>query len=122
MLTLLHRLFQLLLVIAEQGMDFAMCFLADGVDLRSELLARSVWILIEQRLNPVVVLLEQGLDLPLLFSGQFEIPCQAREFLIDGLRCMDMRKQLTCRGLLSRVILRQCELGICGILQRIGYA
>jgi hypothetical protein len=51
---LLHRLFQLLLVIAEQGMDFAMCFLADCVDLRPELLARSV---------------------PLLFRGQFEIPC-----------------------------------------------
>jgi hypothetical protein len=54
-LALLHRLFQLLLVIAEQGMDFMMRFVADRVDLRTELLARSVRILVDQRLNPVVV-------------------------------------------------------------------
>jgi hypothetical protein len=37
---LLHRLFQLLLVIAKQGMDFTMRLLADSVNLRTELLAR----------------------------------------------------------------------------------
>ena len=58
MLALLHRLFQLLLVIAQQGMDFTVRFLADRVNLRTELLARSVRILIEQRLNPVVVLIK----------------------------------------------------------------
>jgi hypothetical protein len=69
MLAFLHRLFQLLLVIAKQGMDFMMRFIADSVNLRSELLARSVRILIEQRLNPVMVLLKQRPDLSLLFRS-----------------------------------------------------
>jgi hypothetical protein len=62
MLALLHRLFQLPLMIAKQGMDLTMRFLADSVNLLTEVLARSVRILIEQRLNPVVVLLEQRAD------------------------------------------------------------
>jgi hypothetical protein len=69
MLALLHRLFQLLLLIAKQGMDFTMRFLADSVNLRTELLARSVRILIEQRLNPIVVLLKERPDLLLLFRS-----------------------------------------------------
>lgn len=66
---LLHRLFQFLLVIAEQGMDFTVRFLADSVDLRTEFLARRVRILIDQRLNLVVVLLQQRPDLLLLLRS-----------------------------------------------------
>src|ERR1700693_6395614 len=66
---LLHRLFPFLLVIAEQGMDFTVRFLADSVDLRTELLARSVRILIHQRLNLVVVLHQQRPDLLLLLRS-----------------------------------------------------
>jgi hypothetical protein len=66
---LLHRLFQFLLVIAKQGMDFTMRVVADSVNLRTERLARRVRILIEQRLNPVVVLLEQRPDLLLLIRS-----------------------------------------------------
>jgi hypothetical protein len=68
-LALLHRLFQALLMIGKQGMDFTMRFVADTVNLRAEILARSARILIEQRLNPVPVLLEQRPDLLLLFRG-----------------------------------------------------
>ena len=60
MLALLHRLLQLFLVIAKQGMDFTMRFVADSVNLRPEFLARSVWTLIEQRLNSIVVRHEAG--------------------------------------------------------------
>jgi hypothetical protein len=35
MLALAHRLFQFPLAIAEQGVDFAVGIIADGVDLRS---------------------------------------------------------------------------------------
>jgi hypothetical protein len=69
MLALLHRFFQLLLVIVEQAMDFTMRFIADSVNLRSELLARCVRILVEQCLNPVVVLLERRPDLLLLLCS-----------------------------------------------------
>jgi hypothetical protein len=69
MLALLHRLFQKFLVIAKQGMDFTMRFNADRVNLRAEFLARSVRILIEERLNSVVVLLKQRPDLSLLFRS-----------------------------------------------------
>jgi hypothetical protein len=69
MLALLQRLFQLLLVSAKQAMDLTMRFVADGVNLRTELLARCSRILIEQRLNPVVMLLEHGPDLLLLFRS-----------------------------------------------------
>ena len=41
MLALLHRLLQLLLVIAQQRMDFTMRFVTDSVNLRTERLARS---------------------------------------------------------------------------------
>jgi len=47
MLALLHRLFQLLLMIAEQTMDLTMRLLAYNVNLRTEFLARSVRILFE---------------------------------------------------------------------------
>jgi hypothetical protein len=95
MLALLHRLFQLLLVIAKQGMDFMMRFVADSVNLRTELLARSVRILIEERLNPVMVLLKQRLDLLLLFGSQLQIFRKVSKFLVDRLWRMDVLKLLT---------------------------
>jgi hypothetical protein len=95
-LALLQRLFQLLLVSAKQDMDLAMRCVADSVNLRTELLARCGRILIEDRLNPVVVLLEQGPDLPLLFRSQLEILCQTSELLVDRLRRVDVLKLLTC--------------------------
>ncbi len=95
-LALLQRLFQLLLVSAKQDMDLMMRIVADSVNLRTELLARRGRILIEHRLNPVVVLLEQGPDLPLLFRSQLEILCQTSELLVDRLRRMDVLKLLTC--------------------------
>jgi hypothetical protein len=95
MLALLHCLFQLLLVIAKQGMDLTMRFVADSVNLRAEILARSIRILIEQRLNPIVVLLKQGPDLLLLYRSQSQVFRKPSKFLVDGLRRMDMLKLLT---------------------------
>src|SRR6266576_1628092 len=73
MLALLHRLLQFFLVIREQSMNLAVRFVADGVNLRTELLSRRLRILIEQRLNLIVVLVEQRPDLLLLFRGQLQI-------------------------------------------------
>jgi hypothetical protein len=42
---------------------------ADRVNLRTKLLARRCRTLIEQRLNPVMVVIKQNPDLPLLFRG-----------------------------------------------------
>jgi hypothetical protein len=42
MLALLHRVFQLFLVIARQGMNFAMHFIADGANLRHKPLCRRI--------------------------------------------------------------------------------
>jgi hypothetical protein len=66
MFALQHRLFQFLLVISKQGMNLALRFVADSVNLRSKLLPRSCRILIEQRLDPIVVLVKQRPDLLLL--------------------------------------------------------
>ena len=94
MLALLHRLFQFLLVAGKESMNLAMRFAADSVNLRTKLLPRSFWILIEQRLNPIVVLLKQRPDLPLLFRSQLQIFRKASKFLVDRLRRMDMLKLL----------------------------
>jgi len=55
-LVLLHRLFQFFLVVRKQSMNLPVRVGADGVNLRSELLPRSSWVLVEQILNPVMVL------------------------------------------------------------------
>ena len=73
MLPLDHRLFQFFLVISKQCMDLAVGFGADRVNLRSKVLPRSFRILIEQRLNFIVVLLKQRPDLSLLFPSQLQI-------------------------------------------------
>jgi hypothetical protein len=50
---------------------------------------RGVRILIEQRLNLVVVSLEQRPDLSLLCRGEFQIFYQVIEFLVDRPRAVD---------------------------------
>ena len=60
MLALKHRLFQFLLVIGKQSMNLAVRFVADSVNLRTKLLPRSRRILIEQRLNPIMVCAMRG--------------------------------------------------------------
>jgi hypothetical protein len=105
MLALLHRLFQFFLVIGKQGMNLAVRFVADSVNLRTKLLPRSCRILIEQRLNPILVLLKQRPDLLPLFRSQLQIFRKASKFLVDRLRRMDMLKLLTRRGLLYRIVL-----------------
>jgi len=60
-----------------------------------KLLPRSCRILIEQRLNPIVVLLKQRPDLLLLFRSQLQIFRKASKFLVDRLRRMNMLKLLT---------------------------
>jgi hypothetical protein len=94
-LALLHRLFQFLLVISKQSVNLAVRFVADSVNLRTKLLSRRCGILVEQRLNLVVVLLKQGPDLLLLFRSQLQIFAKASKFLVDRLRRMDMLKLLT---------------------------
>src|SRR6202035_3933606 len=105
MLALLHRLFQFFLVISKQSMNLAVRFVADRMNLRTQLLPRSRRILIEQRLDLIVVLLEQRPDLLLLFRSQLQVFCKMSELLVDRLRCMDMLKLLTRRWLLCPVIL-----------------
>jgi hypothetical protein len=95
MLALLHRPFQFFLAVAKQTMNLAVRFVADSMNLRTKLLPRSCRILIEQRLNPIVVLFKQRPDLLLLFRGQLQTLRTASKFLINRLRRMDMLKLLT---------------------------
>jgi hypothetical protein len=90
MLALLHRLFQFFLVIAKQSMNLAVRFVAGSVNLRTKLLPRSFRILVEQRLNLVVVLFKQRPHLLLLFRSQLQIFRKPSKFLADRLRRMDM--------------------------------
>jgi hypothetical protein len=94
MFALLHRLFQFFLVISKQGMNLVVRIVADSVNLRTKLLPRRCRILIEQRLNPVMVLLKQRPDLLLLFRSQLQIFRKASKFLVDRLRRMNMLKLL----------------------------
>ena len=84
-----HRLFQLFLVIGEQSMNLVMRFVADGVNLRTKLLTRCSRIVIEQRLNLVVVLHKKKPDLRLLFPSQLQVFREPSKFLVDRLRRMD---------------------------------
>jgi hypothetical protein len=95
MLAQLHRLLQFFLVIGKQSMNLAMSFVADSVNLRTEVLTRRVRILIDQRLNFVVVLLKQGPDLLQLFRSQLQIFRKASKLLINRLPRMDALKLLT---------------------------
>jgi len=95
MLALLHRLFQFFLVISKQSMNLVVRIVADSMNLRSKLLPGRFRILIEQRLNPIMVLLKQRPDLFLLFESQFQILRNLSKFLVDRLRRMEMLKLLT---------------------------
>jgi hypothetical protein len=108
---LLHRRFQFFLVISKQSMNLTMRFVADSVNPGTKLLPRSCRILIEQRLNPIMVLFKQRPDLPLLFRSQFQIFRKASKFLVDRLRRMDMLKLLTRWGLLDPIVLRYARTG-----------
>jgi hypothetical protein len=90
-----HRRFQFFLVVGKQSMNLAMRFVADSVNLRTELPSRSCRILIEQRLNLVVVLLKQRPNLLLLFRSQLQIFRKVSELFVDRLRRMDLLKLLT---------------------------
>jgi len=89
-----HGLFQFFLVISKQSVNLAMRFVTDRMNLRSKILPRSCRILIEQRLNLIMVLLKQRPHLQLLFRSQLQIFRKASEFLINRLRRMDMLKLL----------------------------
>ena len=102
---MLHRLFQFFLVISKQSMNLVVRFVADNVNLRIKLVSRNCRILVEQRLNPIMVLLKQRPDLLLLFPTQLQIFRKASKFLVDRLRRMNMLKLLTRRGLLSPILL-----------------
>jgi hypothetical protein len=95
MLVPLHRLFQFFLVIGQQSMNLVVGVVADGVNLRAELLPRNCRILIEQRLNLIVMLVKQRADLLLLFRSQLQVLRKASKFLVDRSRRMDMLKLLT---------------------------
>jgi hypothetical protein len=82
-LALLHCLFQFFLMISEQSVNLAVRFVADGVNLRAKFLPRGCRILIEQRLNPVMVLHRQRPDLLLLLPSQLQIFGKTGEFLVD---------------------------------------
>jgi hypothetical protein len=92
---LLHCLLPFFLVIRQQSMNLTVGLVADSVNLRTELLPRRARILIEQRLNVVVVLLKQSSHLLLLSRSQLQIFRKASKFLVDGLRRMDVLKLLT---------------------------
>src|SRR5258705_1645880 len=71
----------------------------------SNLPPRSCRVLVEQLLNPVMVLIKQRPDLLLLFRSQFEVFRKVSKFLVDRLRRVDVLKLLTRRGLLCPVVL-----------------
>ena len=100
MFALLLRLFQFFLVISQQSMNLVVRFVADRVNLRSKPLPRGCWILVEQRLNLIVVLLKQRPDLLLLFRSQLQIFRKTSQLLVDRLRPMDVLQLLTRRGML----------------------
>jgi hypothetical protein len=105
MLTLLHRSLQFSLVISEQGVNLAVSFIADRVNLRTKLLPRRSWILIEQGLKFIVMLLEQKPNLQLLLRSQFQISRKASKLLVDRLRRMNVLKLLTGGVLVETVVL-----------------
>jgi hypothetical protein len=111
MLALLHPFLQFSLVIGKQSMNLAVRLVADRVNLWTKLLPRSGRILIEQRLNPVVVLLEQRPDLLLLLWSQLQILRKPSKFLVHRLRRMDLLKLLTHRGLLCPIVLSYGKTG-----------
>ena len=105
MLALQHRLFQFFLVVGKQNMNLAVSFVADSVNLRTQLLPRSFRVLIEQNLNLIVVLLKQRPELLPLFRSQLQIFGKVSKFLVNRLRRMDVLKPLTRGGRLCSIVL-----------------
>jgi len=81
-----HRLFQFFLVISQQSMNLVVRVVADSVNLRSKLLPRRFRILIEQRLNPIMMLLKQRAHLLLLFRSQLQIFRELSKFFVNRFR------------------------------------
>ena len=73
-----------------------MRFVADRTNLRVKLLPRSCRIFVKQRLNPILVLLEQMPDPLLLFRSQLQFFRKTSKFLVDRLRRVDTLKLLAC--------------------------
>ena len=94
-------------------MNFTVRFIADRVDLRTQILTRSIWILVEERLNLVMVLLKQGPDLFPLVRGEFQIFSQVIEFLINQPRTVDRRACLIRLLRLRSVFLSYNNTGHC---------
>jgi hypothetical protein len=113
MLALQHRRFQIFLVIGKQRMNLAMRFVAYRVNLRTKFLPRRCRILIDQRLDAVVVRLKQGPNLLLLFRRELQIFRKTSKLLIDRLWRVDMLKLLTRCGLLYPMILSDGWTGRC---------
>jgi hypothetical protein len=80
---LLYCLFRFFLVIRNQRANLAVRFVADSVNLWTKLLPLRCWILIAKRLDLVMVLHEQALDLPLLFASHLQIFRETGKFLVD---------------------------------------
>jgi hypothetical protein len=70
-------------------------FVADRVNLWTELLVRGIRMFIEQHLDLIVMLLKQWPDLLLLFRCQLQIFGETSEFLVDGLPRMDVLELFT---------------------------
>ncbi len=105
MLVLLRRLFQFFLVISKQGMNLAVRFVADSVNLRSQ--APAAKLSDSYRAAP-----ESYRGAPQAEAGpaaadrsQLQIFRKASKFLVDRLRRMNILKLLTRRGLLYRGVL-----------------
>jgi hypothetical protein len=81
-------------MVSQQNMNLTVSFVADSVNLRPEFLARRVGILIEQRLDTVMMLAKQNPDLLLLFWSQLQVFRNPSKFLIDRLWRMDLLKLL----------------------------
>jgi hypothetical protein len=101
MLSLLNRVFRF----GQQSMNLTVRFVADCVNLRTKSLPRSCRILVEQCLNPIVVLVKQRPDLLLLFRSQIQFFRKASKFLVDRLRRLDMLKFLARTRLLCPIVL-----------------
>ena len=100
-----HGFCQLLLTICQQGFNLLVRIITDGVDLRGESPARKRGVAVEERLDPVVVLLEQRPDLLPLVRGEFQILGQVIELLVHRPGAVELLKRL------MRLVGRRCFLG-----------
>jgi hypothetical protein len=95
-------------------MDLTVRFVADPMNLRTEILPRSCGTLIEERLNHIVVLLKRRPDLSLLVRSQLQIIRNTSKLLVDRLQCINLLKLLPRRGLLDPIVLSDDSAGRSG--------